>query len=109
MLPRSHRLQEKRIKYILKKGNKYSNIFFTIKYLPCSQPFSRFCVIVSAKVEPKAVKRNRLRRRLYEIFRLYGPKIPQNYDVVFIAKNPICSKSYEEIAKSLLPFFHNLQ
>lgn len=109
MLPRSHRLQEKRIKYILKKGNKYSNNFFTIKYLPSTQSFSCFCVIVSAKTEPKAVKRNQLRRRIYEIFRLYGSKISPNYDVVFIAKEPLAEKPYKEIVQHLLPFFHNLK
>jgi ribonuclease P protein component len=42
----------------------------------------RAAVIVSRKVHKSAVRRNRIRRRLYEIIRLQSPHITEPYDIV---------------------------
>lgn len=44
----------------------------TVKYTPNSKrEFPRFAVVVSKKVYKSSVKRNRIRRRLYEVIRRY--------------------------------------
>lgn len=43
----------------------------------------RAAVVVSKKVNKSAVIRNRIRRRIYEIIRVYQPKITEPYDLVF--------------------------
>lgn len=43
----------------------------------------RLAVVVSKKVHKSAVKRNRVRRRLYEIVRLQSDNIKAPYDMVF--------------------------
>lgn len=43
----------------------------------------RAAVIVSRKVNKSAVQRNRIRRRIYEVIRMYGTSIAEPYDIVF--------------------------
>ena len=103
MLPKHQRLVNNRIEHILKKGLKKGNYFFTIKYLPSRHASSRFCVITSLNLSPKAVVRNRLRRQIYEIFRL-NPLLPASpYDVVLITKPQLLKLTTAELTKSLLP------
>lgn len=42
----------------------------------------RLAVVVSKKVSKSAVVRNRIRRRLYEAFRVYAPAMQQPNDIV---------------------------
>lgn len=56
---------------------------FSLKYNlnPKRQTF-RCAVVVSKKVEKSAVRRNRIRRRVFEAIRLVSPGIIQPYDLV---------------------------
>lgn len=45
---------------------------------------NRLGLTVGTKIG-KAVKRNRVRRRLYEIYRLCGPNIKAGFDIVIVA------------------------
>lgn len=47
--------------------------------------FNRFGITVSKKLG-KAVKRNKVRRRIYEAFRLYEPSLKTGFDIVIVAK-----------------------
>jgi len=109
MLPKNQRLTSNRIEYLLKKGKKTGNDFFTIKYLPNQlKTKSRFCVIVSSKIHPKAVERNRLRRQIFEIFRLH-PALPSApADIVVIAKTPLTKLNYQELTGALTLALKNL-
>lgn len=46
--------------------------------------FQRFAVVVSKKVEKSAVKRNRIRRRVYESIRLELPNFTPPQDSIFV-------------------------
>lgn len=46
--------------------------------------FTRFAVIVSKKVEKSAVKRNFIRRRVYEALRVNFDLIPKKVDYLFV-------------------------
>jgi len=118
MLPKNQRLASNRIEYLLKKGRRYSEVlkkspytstnFFTLKHLPNRFTHSRFCVVVSSKVFPKAVDRNLLRRRLYEIFRLHPelPALPS--DIVVIAKIPATHLNFTELKQNIVHTLQNL-
>lgn len=63
---------------------------------------SRFAVIVSKKVHKSAVKRNRVRRRLYEIVRHMLPQIEPTQDFVITVFTPeVISLEKEKIEKQL--------
>lgn len=72
------------LNYVYRKGK--TTRFGTISLRYCPNPrrkYSRIAVVVSKKVAKKAVDRNRIRRRLYEIIRLNIPKIKNPHDIVF--------------------------
>ena len=73
------------LRYVFKNGETVRSRTLTLRYTKNShrkQP--RFSVSISKKVLKSAVKRNRVRRRLYEFVRLTLPQINGVYDVVFI-------------------------
>lgn len=114
MLPKTQRLTGNRIDYLLRKGKKTGTAFFALKHLP-RQPSpspaankSRFCVIVSTKLFPKAVQRNRLRRQIYEIFRLHPDLPPVPVDIVVIAKPELTKLDFQDMAKNLIQALQNL-
>lgn len=111
MLPRHQRLSRQRIEYVFKKGKKIAKDIFILKILPNFKPASRFCVIVSTKIEAKAVKRNLLRRRIYEAIRLHQNdkgNQEKNYDVILIPSNKIVQSSFQEIEKNILSLLQTL-
>lgn len=114
MLPKNQRLTGNRTDYLLRKGKKTGTALFALKYLPrrpspsAAWNKSRFCVIVSTKLFPKAVQRNRLRRQIYEILRLRPalPSVP--VDLVLIAKPPLTKLDFQDMAKNLTHALQNL-
>jgi ribonuclease P protein component len=62
---------------------------------------NRFGFVVGKRIG-KAVRRNRIRRRMREVVRLRIPQIDIGYDLVFIARAPIEKASYKEIEGSLV-------
>ena len=120
MLPKTQRLASNRIEHILKKGKttaqhrqaggsgKNGKSCFIIKYLPNRQTKSRFCVIVSIKVLPKAVERNRLRRQIFEILRTH-PELPRSpTDIVIIANIHITKLNFKDLTTTILQTLQNI-
>ncbi len=61
---------------------------------------SRVAVVVSKKVSKSAVKRNRIRRRVYEVIRQYLPAIDQPHDIIFtIFDEQVAELSHPELTK----------
>lgn len=60
------------LNYLHRNGKVARSGHMAIKYVPNSKrDLPRFAVVVSKKVYKSAVKRNRIRRRLYEIIRRF--------------------------------------
>ena len=62
-------------------------------FLDNSKGFTRIAVVVSKKVEKSAVKRNRIRRRIYEVLRNNLESIPKKRDYIFV----VYSKELENL------------
>ena len=60
---------------------------------------NRLGVTVSAKLG-KATVRNRVRRRLREIFRLNDARVKQGYDFIFVARTRAVSSSFQELTQT---------
>lgn len=86
---------------VYKRGRSFSNELLVLYVYNKRSDVSRVGVSVSKKVG-KSVIRNKVRRRIYEVYRLNSDKIKQGYDLVFIARNLIKNKSYFEIEKSVI-------
>ncbi len=84
---------------IYSKGSSGVSPFLVVYVRPNRRERNRLGVTVSAKLG-KAVVRNRVRRRLREIFRLSQPELRQGYDVILVARSRAVTASYRELARA---------
>ena len=94
--------------YLFKNGKSVRSEFISLKYVTSKGTDYRLAVIVSKKVSKKAVVRNRIRRRVYEVVRNIKKdhNQPWPYDLSFqIFDESIASVPHEylhsEISKLL--------
>lgn len=117
MLAKKFRLSGFLVSQVFKKGKRFDSPLFTLKFLPLKEvavefknfskeslpiDHSLFSVTASLKVEKRAVRRNRIRRRIYEIVRLSLSKIKPGYAISFLTKKQILDNSYHQIEKEVL-------
>jgi ribonuclease P protein component len=72
--------------------------------LPNDRPYSRFGFSVSSRIG-SAVIRNRIKRRLREIVRLWMQQIRPGWDVILIARRPIRSADYHQMEAACARLF----
>jgi len=103
MLIKINRLKkEKDFKKIYKFGKKARGNFFMLKYSQTKLPYSRFGFVIPANAVKKAVKRNLLKRRISEIFRLNLEKIKTGYDIVILLFKSPDQDEYQFLEKEVL-------
>lgn len=99
-----HKNYEFRIVY--GKGKCFSSSLF-VMYIYRNKKnvlLNRLGISVSKKIG-KSVTRNKVRRRIYEAYRLNLHKLKIGYDIVFISRSKAKDKSYLEIEKSMINLF----
>lgn len=105
MLKKRFRLAKKdNIGRIIKEGNRLAGKFFLCKLRENGLGYCRFAVIVSKKVEKKAVKRNKCRRRVCEAIRNNIKDIchsGKTHDTVILANQNCLNASYAEIEQEI--------
>lgn len=86
MIPFAYRFHgHNSLRYVYKNGQVVRSRFATLKSSTnAHRNTSRIAVVISKKVLKSAVRRNRVRRRIYEHIRINMPKMTQNYDIVVI-------------------------
>lgn len=96
-----HKNHDFRIVY--NRGKTFLNNLFVMHIYKNKKNYNinRLGISVSKKVG-KSVIRNKVRRRVYEIYRLNLPKIRTGYDIVFVARSNSRDKEYVEIEKSVI-------
>ncbi len=92
------------LRYLYRNGQSASNKLFSIKYnLNPNRVHPRFAVIVSKKIFKSAVKRNRVRRRIYEIIRHHLEEIEKPYDVALtVFSGELLTMPIKELEKELV-------
>ena len=77
------------LRFVYARGKVSRSKYFICKYSHNPRRATpRVAVVVSKKVVKSAVKRNRIRRRMYEAIRLELPDISRQTDVVYIVVSP---------------------
>ncbi len=91
---------------VYRRGKSYSSdilVLYKLKNGKNTQegvPFNRVGISVSKKVG-KSVVRSRVKRLIFEAVRLNSNDVEKKYDLVFLARNPINGKSYQEVCRSV--------
>lgn len=77
------------LKFVFKNGDtlRSKHLVLRISTNPRREQV-RAAVVVSKKIYKAAVKRNRIRRRIYEVMRPLVAELPEAYDVAFIVVRP---------------------
>lgn len=107
MLKKEFRLTRKEFNGVFRKGRYFSFEDFTITYSKTGKAYARFAVSCGLKISKKAVERNLIRRRIYEIIRLNYDTIPQG-DYLVLVKPSILSKNFSQLTSSLLFAFQKI-
>ena len=85
MISRQYRFHSyNSVQRVYQRGNRVRGLLMSLQYMTnAHRPTPRIAVVVSRKVNKSAVKRNRIRRRLYEVIRNCQSQIDKPYDIVF--------------------------
>ncbi len=89
--------ENRRFQEIRRQGRSYTNELLVLCVLPNQLSYSRFGFSVSSRIG-HAVKRNQVKRRLREAMRLRMDCIKPGWDLILIARNPIRSADYHDMA-----------
>ena len=77
------------LRYVMTRGDSFRNRYFKLKVSDNPRRrHSRAAIVISKKVHKSAVRRNRVRRRVYEIVRHHVPLNDHAHDIVIIVTSP---------------------
>ncbi|MBI2634511.1 ribonuclease P protein component [Candidatus Peregrinibacteria bacterium] len=110
MIAKKFKVPSQDIPYILKNGEERFSGLFIVRIIKNNAGFSRYRVIVSRKMDRKAVGRNRLRRQVYEAIRMRHQNTGHtgNNDLILIPKKIILGKKYVDIETDISHILGNL-
>ncbi len=107
MLSKKNRISNRQLlKKLFEKGKQYKNSHFVFKFLPSIEPISKFSVVVSKKVAPKAVDRNKLRRRIFDCIHRNLNSLKTNIVCIVIVKNNVTKAEFEDLNNGITDFFN---
>lgn len=87
-MKRAYRLRRpEQFQRVRREGRNWSSPLITLNVATSRRRVSR-CGFVVGKRVGKAVERNRARRRVREVVRLFYATIAPNYDLVFVLRSP---------------------
>lgn len=95
------------LRYLYKNGDAIRSHLITLKYIKNPRrKNSRFTVVIGKKVIKSAVRRNRIRRRVYEIIRLEEPTLKSGYDMaLMVFSGEVYSLEHESLVKLIKQLF----
>ena len=93
--------QNSEFRRIYRRGRSAVSGGVVVYCLKNRQGMSRLGVTVSTKLG-HAVVRNRIRRRLREIYRLHERQIARGYDLVVVSRVRACTADYQQLEAAFL-------
>lgn len=95
------------LRHVMSNNQITHSKFFAVRWMTNEHHhYPRVSVVVSKKVFKSAVKRNRIRRRIYEIVRHLLPDSPPVDVVISVYSAEALTATHDELAIQLLPLLH---
>jgi len=95
-------------KRLYNKGKSAASQYAVVYCRRNGKPENRLGVTVSTKLGG-AVRRNRVRRRLKEVYRLNEGKLSAGFDIVLVARIRSRYAGFSELESSIMSLFRNLK
>ena len=89
------------------KGKSAVSPYFAVYCRKTGRPYSRLGITTGVKLG-KAVKRNRVRRRIRELYRTNESRLAPGWDVVVVARTRAVFARYGELERSFLQLMERL-
>jgi ribonuclease P protein component len=99
MLPKKKRLKRSEFNRFFSIGKKKNISPFTVVYSPL--PTFHASVVVSKKIERKAVGRNKLRRQIYDMVRRRQKETGASGVYIFVVKPEVKKFSYQTLKEAV--------
>lgn len=96
MLPKRSRLTAQEVRDVMKAGRSARVLGLSAKIMPAASP--KIAVVISKKVAPGAVERNRLRRLVY---RSLPPPLPRARVVLFVQSAALTPEAVTQLCSQL--------
>ncbi len=112
MLSKLNRIGNKGvIEKLFKNGDLYKTKHLIFKFEKQKDGPSKFAISVSKKIYKSAVKRNKLRRQIYDAIRLNLPTSKDSLFALIIARNTISDQklTFKELEQSINRFFNTIK
>lgn len=100
-------LKRELFRRVYRDGRKFTARFFTAFVLPNSEESPRIGITVTRKTG-KAVKRNRSRRLVREVFRRNKWRVTRGVDIVVNVKGSLGEASYQELESDFVVFLEKV-
>jgi ribonuclease P protein component len=101
MLPKKNRIPKGDFKNIFSKGKPIYTNYFILKYIQNPNLKNPQFAVVASKKVGNAVKRNRTKRIIREILRMYTPKVKSTIQIIIICKPSITSVKHQQLEKEI--------
>lgn len=98
MLPKNLRLSRQEFLTVKMSGKNVKTTYFSAIAIINNKNFSRFAVVTSSKLDKRAVFRNRLRRRIYQIVSKFGIN---GFDVIIFPRPEGLKLKHEDYTAEL--------
>ena len=93
--------QNHEFRRLYNKGKSAVSPYFVIYCRKTGRPVNRLGITTGVKLG-NAVKRNRARRRLREVYRLASPRLSQGWDIILVARGRTLSAPWKELGDTFL-------
>ena len=99
--------QNHEFRRLYSKGKSAVSPYFAVYCRKTNRPVSRLGITTGVKLG-NAVKRNRARRRLREVYRLQSGRLRQGCDIILVARARVIYGRYPELERSFLQLMRKL-
>lgn len=100
--------QNHEFRRLYSKGRNAASPYFAVYCRRTGRPYSRLGLTTGVKLG-NAVKRNRVRRRMRELYRTNESKLRPGYDIVIVARTRAIFARYSDLESSFLRLMKKLE